>query len=641
MTSKASSSSRDRYGTLSDEQQEDDDSRLLADVALTQPSDRDGLLRSKKSARSTTNSAAVSHRSTTKSNSSTDRYGMIAEQEEGEKLSRTDYLLQEDNDGGGLVRTSTDEPATPRRMHRSTSSGWDTDEDDEDDEEGISMSLQELLYSSSSYHAIAKPVVLTMILSALAVVVVNNDQTRMEGQQAMANAYQVWSLDGSTGQNLALSLANALVMVTVICCMTFVIVMLYKFRCMMCLIGYMMLCSGTLLGVLGGNLLQVAIYIYQIPVDVITFYLFTYNFCIVGVVSVFWGQGIPKYVTQSYLIATSVILAWHLSYFDDWTTWTLLFMLALYDLCAVLTPCGPLKALVELMSQDEAPEMPGLLFEADLPSEAKRPGIPKNASSISQSSARISTANTQHDEESVGALASPVADTTVTETTAPTENKAVPDAPTVKLPLAIAKVYNLEVISVPQSSMRLMFPKRFANTGAEPLLQDEDVADDGSVLLPEEPTPTQLRAPVTVRLPPNGGRIEQVSRRGKRVFLERDRQGNPKRILWVDRHGKVFAEMRGDDEDAPERNSIRLGLGDFIFYSVLVSKAAQYSFATFAACTLVILAGLGGTLILLAVYHHALPALPISIFLGVIFYLMTRLFIEPWIEAVLSKPFYV
>ena len=59
--------------------------------------------------------------------------------------------------------------------------------------------------------------------------------------------------------------------------------------------------------------------------------------------------------------------------------------------------------------------------------------------------------------------------------------------------------------------------------------------------------------------------------------------------------------------------------GDFIFYSVLVSKAAQYSFATFIACFLVILAGLGGTLVLLSVYHQALPALPISIFLGVVF----------------------
>ena len=132
-----------------------------------------------------------------------------------------------------------------------------------------------------------------------------------------------------------------------------------------------------------------------------------------------------------------------------------------------------------------------------------------------------------------------------------------------------------------------------------------------------------------------------MAKRGKKVYLETDRQGKPKRIIWVDRSGKVFAEMRGDDEDFGEQNSIRLGLGDFIFYSVLVAKAAQYSFATFAACILVILAGLGGTLVLLSVYHHALPALPISIFLGVFFYIVTRVFIEPWIAEVLQKPYYV
>ena len=110
-----------------------------------------------------------------------------------------------------------------------------------------------------------------------------------------------------------------------------------------------------------------------------------YNFCIVGVVSIFWAQGIPTFVTQGYLVATSVILAWQLAHFDACrymqfsqvlllhsyysyasqltrhhfigTAWCLLFMLAVYDLCAVLTPCGPLKALVHLMQHEDAPEM--------------------------------------------------------------------------------------------------------------------------------------------------------------------------------------------------------------------------------------------------------------------------------------------
>jgi presenilin 1 len=186
-----------------------------------------------------------------------------------------------------------------------------------------------------------------MILSALSVIYINDEQTQAATQEALTDAYTVWSIDtssgGSTGENLIHSLGNALVMVTVICAMTFVIVALYKFRCMLCLIGYMMFASAMLLGFLGGTMFQVAIDVYRIPIDKPSFYLFLWNFAIVGVMAVFYGTGIPTFVSQGYLVATSVILAWQLAHFDNWTAWTLLVMLALYDLCAVLTPCGPLK----------------------------------------------------------------------------------------------------------------------------------------------------------------------------------------------------------------------------------------------------------------------------------------------------------
>ena len=66
---------------------------------------------------------------------------------------------------------------------------------------------------------------------------------------------------------------------------------------------------------------------------------------------------------------------------------------------------------------------------------------------------------------------------------------------------------------------------------------------------------------------------------------------------------------------------------------VLVSKAALFGFTTWAACLLVILAGLGATLVLLSVFQKALPALPISIGLGVVFYLLTRALLVPFIEV--------
>lgn len=94
----------------------------------------------------------------------------------------------------------------------------------------------------------------------------------------------------------------------------------------------------------------------------------------------------------------------------------------------------------------------------------------------------------------------------------------------------------------------------------------------------------------------------------------------------------------GDGEDAERvmreiggERGIKLGLGDFVFYSVLVGRAAMYDLMTVYACYLAIISGLGCTLILLSVCRQALPALPISIALGVLFYFLTRLLMEPFI----------
>ncbi len=142
---------------------------------------------------------------------------------------------------------------------------------------------------------------------------------------------------------------------------------------MKCLFGYMIISSAALLGLLGNVLLIVAVQKYSIIIDVITFYFLLYNFAIVGTTSIFFPRGIPFQITQCYLVITSVILAWQLSQFNAWTAWCLLVALALYDLCAVLTPCGPLKALINLMSRDGAPDLPGLIYEARLPEGVKKP----------------------------------------------------------------------------------------------------------------------------------------------------------------------------------------------------------------------------------------------------------------------------
>lgn len=73
-----------------------------------------------------------------------------------------------------------------------------------------------------------------------------------------------------------------------------------------------------------------------------------------------------------------------------------------------------------------------------------------------------------------------------------------------------------------------------------------------------------------------------------------------------------------------------------MFYLVLISRAAAFSFSTLAACILAVMVGLGVTLLLLAVYRKALPALPISIGLGVICYAATRFLLIPYHDTALA-----
>jgi presenilin 1 len=159
---------------------------------------------------------------------------------------------------------------------------------------------------------------------------------------------------------------NALYIVGFLAVATFVIVLCYKLKCYKWIECYLMATSTSLLGIFGSHLaycLVTQTWLRKVLlIDVFVWGFLFWNFSVVGVVAIFFQLGIPRSCTHGYLVATSVLMAWQFSSLPAWTSWSLLVVLAWYDLCAVLTPCGPLKLLVDLMVQDEV-QIPGLIFE--------------------------------------------------------------------------------------------------------------------------------------------------------------------------------------------------------------------------------------------------------------------------------------
>ncbi len=262
-------------------------------------------------------------------------------------------------------------------------------------------------------------------------------------------------------------------------------------------------------------------------------------------------------------------------------------MLAFYDLCAVLSPCGPLKALVNLMSEKDSPDMPGLLYEAQLPAGTSRPGAPTR-STHSNSTGRNSRPQEDHtaiqvpenEEESVSSEEDDATNAprsleippSVDQTESVVSNQE--DGLRIHIPLALAKTYRLPLVSgydsIPTVRRRARRSHRSrgerassSTINASPLLAGMDQEE----FYKTEFSTKDLLTEVEVEFSPDGGRIRRDGNdsKGRPVFMVYGRDKNLRRTLIVDKNGKVYevANDDGDDDDESvyeHASSIRLGL---------------------------------------------------------------------------------
>lgn len=389
---------------------------------------------------------------------------------------------------------------------------------------------------------VMSPVSICMLLVVLLVYSLSSSTSSSAPVRTAANLVYLENPSDSTTQKLEGALLNAAVFVILIAVVTFLLVLLYYYNFTNFLKNYMRFSTFFVLGTMGGSIFLSIIQHFSIPVDSITCFILLFNFTILGVMSIF-SNGVPIFLRQAYMVLCGIIVASWFTKLPEWTTWTLLVALAVYDLVAVLVPGGPLKILVELASSRDE-ELPALVYEA-------RPVV---------------TQSREQHSSNLGLLTGGVSESGAVELQPVTaQNRTNSEFTTVEV--GIDSTTDEESSPLVSNSIRT---REFENGESE-------------VMVDEEMSP----------------------------LVEREEN---------ERESSVTAE-RG----------IRLGLGDFVFYSVLVGRAAMYDLMTVYACYLAIISGLGCTLILLALCRHALPALPISIALGIIFYFLTRLLMEPFV----------
>lgn len=374
--------------------------------------------------------------------------------------------------------------------------------------------IAELKYGAESVLSLVKPVSFTMIVVIATIRSVAYFSTH-NTQMAYAPMHE--TDDESAGDRFSGALINVLIILCVLITMTFLLVLLYKYRCYRAIHGWLLVSSVLLLFFFSGLYLFEVLDAHNLPLDWFSAAMLVWNFGAGGVMAIHWKG--PLMIQQGYLVIISGLMALILiKNLPDWTTWMLLAMVAVYDLFAVLCPGGPLKMLVETAQERDEPLFPALIY----------------------SSTMIWMAVGMAGGSTGG---------------------------------------------------------KYQKLGEEQVDESEQESRDVDSFAPTDHT-TSNEAYVAMTSPVRGAQAQEQQ------------------------------EPEYDEEE--DAGGIKLGLGDFIFYSVLVGKAATTGdYGTIAACYVAIIIGLVCTLFILSVFQKALPALPISIAFGLVFYFATSAMIAP------------
>ena len=103
-------------------------------------------------------------------------------------------------------------------------------------------------------------------------------------------------------------------------------------------------------------------------VDILSFIGCFWNLTVVGIHAVILNDGCgvplcPLNLNRAFCILLAAAMAWPFAEFPEWSVWMTVIVLGIYDLCAVLSPCGPLKYIMDKEGSSPGMEpLPAMLY---------------------------------------------------------------------------------------------------------------------------------------------------------------------------------------------------------------------------------------------------------------------------------------
>ncbi|KAH9382094.1 hypothetical protein HPB48_022615 [Haemaphysalis longicornis] len=452
-----------------------------------------------------------------------------------------------------------------------------------------------------------------------------------------------------------------------------------------------MMGSGILLFSTGYYYFGRLLFYFNTPVDHVTCSFITWNIGMAGIAALYFDG--PFMMQQSYLVYMSVLMALVLEEsLPEWTSWVLLVLISIWDVFAVLCVVGPLRMLLETAKERNEPLFPALVFSTssawcyDIGERSASLTLVRDISStfianadgqnpvkaaVTQSSLPTSTAHADvqnlalahdgeddqdRDEKTHQPLpknervveesrpASTLLENTDTETMFETTNGSRTSTDRrVEAPAMTCTAMSKQHMAV------INAPNEAASLG------EANGTNDTERQIPGAPSPRTV--------PQLNARGFQATRDSGGSYYGGRRGGGGGRGAWHDfgpapryipeenaspfrgaggshyrRHETAVTSRCPHHEPAGEPQAdqgMKMGLGDFIFYSVLVGKASRYgTAATVITCYVFIIMGIFLTLTLLVLLQKPLPALPLSISLGMMAYFFSVSLTEPFFEAV-------